>query len=163
MQDMLLVLHSSSAAALAEQLCEHLSTFYFTLPTTELHPSSTAIDTSDLKNFKNNVDITNKTLCLITAMDTEEYVNAVNTLLKFKQLHEKIFLLCCDTSAQHIIMPDGAYYRQFTKGEAVYHDSVKLLNKASGTCSHSRLLWYTKCIWNFYLLIILIVNKKYWY
>jgi len=136
MQDMLLVLHSSSAADLAEQLCEHLNTSYFTLPTTELHPSSTAIDISDLDNFKSNVDITNKTLCLITAMDTEEYVNAVNTLLQFEHLHEKIFLLCCDTDAQHIIMPDGAYYCQFTKGEAVYHDSVKLLNKASGTCSH---------------------------
>ena len=138
MQDMLLVLHSSSAAALAEELCEHLSTLYFTLPTTERHPSLTAIDTFDLDNFKNIVDITNKTLCLITATDTEEYVNTVNTLLQFqqRQLHKKIFLLCCDTGAHHINMPDGAYYRQFTEGPAVYSDSVKLLNKASGTCSH---------------------------
>jgi len=142
MQDMLLVLHSSSAAALAEQLCEHLSTLYFTLPTTELHPSSTAIDTSDLNNFRNNVDITNKTLCLITAMDTEEYVNTVSTLLQFEQLHEKIFLLCCDTSAQHIIMPDGAYYRQFTRGSSMCTNSVKLLNKASGTCFHIHVAVY---------------------
>jgi len=144
MQDMLLVLHSSSAAALAEQLCEHLSTLYFTLPTTELHPSLTAIDTSDLNNFKNNVDITNKTLCLTTAMDSEEYVNTVNTLLQFEQLHEKIFLLCCDTSAQHIIMPNGAYYRHFTTRLAVYSDSVKLLNKASGTCSHIAIYFDTQ-------------------
>jgi len=134
MQDMLLVLHSSSAAALAEELCEHLSTLYFTLPTTELHPSSTAIDTSTLKNFKNNVDITNKTLCLITDMDTKEYVNTVNTLLQFEHLHSKIFLLCCDTKAQHIIMPDGAYYRQFTEESEMCANSVKLLNKANGTC-----------------------------
>jgi len=136
MQDMLLVLHSSSAAPLAEQLCEHLNTSYFTLPTTERHLSLTAIDPSDLDNFKNNVDITNKTLCLITAMDTEEYVNTVNSLLQFEQLHKKIFLLCCDTDAQHINMPDGAFYRQFTRGSSMCANSVKLLNKASGTCSH---------------------------
>jgi len=135
MADVILVLHSSTASTLASRLCGDLhSSSFFTLPTSELQHSRTDIDISNLNYVKNSIEITNKTLCLLTSDDTQEYISCVNEVLGLRNLHDKIFILCCNTDACQITMPAGGYYRCFTKDAAIFDNSIKLLSKASGTC-----------------------------
>jgi len=136
MQEVILVLHSSTATDLATKLCVQLNEeSFFTLQTSELQHSRTDIDITNFNSLINNIEITNKTLCIVTKYDTKEYINSVNKLLSNKLVHEKVFLMCCDTDAQHISMPEGSYYRRFTTETAIFPNTIKLLKKASGICS----------------------------
>jgi len=133
MKDILLLLHCSKAAALAERLCVHLNQSHFTLPSSEVPSVSYDIDISNMTTFKNSVKLLSKILFLITNVDTRKYVNCVNKLLRLKSLHNKFYLLCCNTDGKHITMPDGSYYRCSTKDDTICDSSNKLLTKASGT------------------------------
>ena len=137
MHDVILVLHSSTAATLASRLCGDLdSSSFFTIPTSELRHSRTDIETTNLNNLKNSIAITNKTLCLLTSNDTQEYISCVNEVLGFENLHHNIYILCCNTDASQITMPAGSYYRCFSKDAAIFDNTIKLLSKASGTYSN---------------------------
>jgi len=137
MAEVILVIHSSTATNLATSLCADLdASSFFTLPTSELQHSRTDIETTNLNSFKNNIEITNKTLCILTSNDTQEYISCVNEVLGLKNLHDKIYILCCNTDASQINMPDGAYYRCFSKDAAIFDNTIKLLSKASGTYSN---------------------------
>ena len=142
MQDVILVLYSSTATTLASRLCGDLdSSSFFTIPTSELRHSRTDTETTNLNNLKNSIEITNKTLCLLTSNDTQAYISCVNEVLGLKNLHDKIFILCCKTEASQINMPKGCYYRCFSNDAAIFDNSIKLLSKASGTCfNHSVVL-----------------------
>jgi len=137
MQEVIIVFHSSTTATLATRLCEDLNlSSFFTLPTSEIQASKTDINISNIDcRFEKTVEVINKILCLITASDTKEYVKCVEMLLNLKSIHEKIFLLCC-TDNHRIVMPDGAYWRCFSSDpSAICSNSIKLMSKASGTCS----------------------------
>ena len=141
MQEVILVLHSSTATNLATKLCDHLNEeSFFTLQTSELQHSRTDIDITNFNSLINNIEITNKTLCIVTKYDTKKYINSVNEILSNKHVHEKVLLMCCDTDAQHISMPKGSYYRRFTRDTDICGNSIKLLNKASGTCSDENVI-----------------------
>jgi len=142
MHDVILVLHSSTAATLASRLCGDLdSSPFFTLPTSELQHSSSDIDISNLNNLKNNIEITSKSLCLLTSDDTQEYISCVNEVLDLRNLHDKIFILRCNTVASQITMPAGGYYRCFSKDAAIFDNTIKLLSKTCGSYSdHSSVL-----------------------
>ena len=137
MQELLLVVHCSKATVLAESLCEDLNSSYFTLPTTELELSPADIDTSDINILKNNVELTSKTLCLVTDVDTHEYVNTVEKLLSLDNFHDRIFLLCCNTDACHIKMPRGAFYLSFATDATIHACTRPLLQKASGSVTYT--------------------------
>jgi len=129
------VLHSYEDKTLAESMCGDLNTAsYLTLPASERKSSPTDIDISDLNHLKENVKATSKTLCVITDESSQQYIDIVEDLLNIEVLHDKLYILCLNTNAGGINLPDGAYHRMFIQDSRTIHASARqLLSKATGT------------------------------
>ena len=116
-------------------MCGDLNTaLYLTLPASERISSFTDIDISNLNHLKENVKATDKTLCVITNESSQQYIDIVKDLLNIKVLHDKLFILCLNTHAGGINLPDGAYHRMFIQDSRTINASARqLLSKATGT------------------------------
>jgi len=129
-----LVFHCAEDQTLADVLCQFLDRYgIFTISEHEEASDPFSIDTSNDEYLRSSIELTTKTLLLVTDRSPQPYLDVVRKVLDFQDLNDKTYLLCCNgnlTDAQ--IQSKGDYFQRYTDRAMLHIDALDFLRNTKG-------------------------------
>ena len=131
---MVLVFHCAENQTLADVLCQFLDRYgIFTISEHEEASDPFSIDTSNDEYLRSSVELTTKTLLLVTDRSPPTYLAVVRKVLDFQDLNDKTYLLCCHGDLTDVqIQSKGDYFMRYTDRAMLHIDTLDFLRNPKG-------------------------------
>lgn len=125
-------MHCDKDAELVKQICDFLdNNGYITIPASETSNNAFDVSIEDENHLRNTVDLFQKTLVVYTDLTSSFFRDAVDTVMSFNELHQKIHILVFNTHAAELEVP-GDISIAFTDVTLLLSNGLKLLRKECG-------------------------------
>jgi len=113
-REVVLLFHCAEDQTLADDLCQFLDRYdIFTISEHEEASDPFSIDTSNDEYLRSSIEMTTKTLLLVTDRSRQTYLAVVRKVLEFQDLNDKTFLLSCHGDLTEVqIQPKGDYFQR---------------------------------------------------
>jgi len=132
--EVVLVFHCAEDQTLADDLCQFLDRYdIFTISEHEQALDPFSIDTSNGEYLRSSIDLTTKTLLLVSDRSPQPYLDVVRKVLEFRDLNDKTFLLSCHGDLTEVqIQPKGDYFQRYTDRAMLHIDGLDFLRNSKG-------------------------------
>jgi len=137
--EVVLVFHCAEDQTLADILCQFLDRYdIFTISEHEEASDPFSIDTSNDEFLRSSIELTTKTLLLVSDKSPQPYLDVVRKVLEFRDLNDKTYLLSCHGDLTDLqIQSKGDYFQRYTDRAMLHIDALDFLRHPTGN-NHQR-------------------------
>jgi len=131
--------HCAEDQTLADDLCQFLDRYdIFTISEHEEASDPFSIDTCNDEYLHSSVELTTKTLLLVTDRSPPTYLVVFRKVLEFQDLNHKTYLLCCHGDLNDVLIQSkGDYFQRYTDRAMLHIDALDFLRNTTGNNPHS--------------------------
>ena len=132
--------HCAEDQTLADDLCQFLDRYdIFTISEHEEASDPFSIDTSNYEYLRSSIELTTKTLLLVTDRSPQQYLDVVRKVLEFRDMNDKTFLLSCHGDLTDVLIQSkGDYFQRYTDRAMLHIDALAFLRNSRGNNHQSR-------------------------
>jgi len=129
-----IVFHCAEDQTLADDLCQFLDRYdIFTISEHEEASDPFSIDTSNDEYLRSSIEMTTKTLLLVTDRSPQTFLAVVRKVLEFQDLNDKTYYLCCHGDLTDVLIQSkGDYFQRYTDRAILHIDALAFLRNTKG-------------------------------